>query len=99
MPRSHSEEDRQQEEWGKEANVNFPGSPKPRNPEAVRDRIHDPFVGLGLHGLTRDPSVQREHREGTSDVFVELKTTQHCRPDSRINDKRCQRPSILLPYY
>ena len=35
MPGSHAEEDRQQEQWGMDANVNFLGSPKPRNPEAV----------------------------------------------------------------
>lgn len=63
MPGSHSEEDRQDDEGGNDANVNFFGSSKPRNSEAIRDCIHDSFTSLRLHGFTRNPSIQKEHKE------------------------------------
>lgn len=63
MPGGHVEEDGQQDERGNDANVNFFGSPKPRNSEAIRDGIHDSFTSLWLHRFTRNPSIQKEHKE------------------------------------
>lgn len=97
MPGSHTEEDGQEDERRNDANVNFFGSSKPRNSEAIRDCIHDSFTSLRLHGFTRNPPIQKAQRENASYGFAELETTGHCISDSRLNDKRDQRPSILLP--
>lgn len=57
VPGGHMKEDGQQDQRGQEAHVDFLGSAKPRNSEAIRNRVHDSFTSLWPQGFARNPSL------------------------------------------